>query len=335
MPRFRTPPQPMDPRLQSSSSMSAEFVELWPDHGVGKDRTHRSAAIVPHNGVTVVMLLNGAGLTVAAQHSDIVNVKEISNSIGPAHWKKELTAFLLHEGAQFLLDFSLIAAHPSVLGADRRFFALTGRRRGGMSGASITATNPKTGVKEASLTAVVLGPRVVKVSIQPLYHLDSSGNSVAHTKLKFDPLAMLAKMNEIWNPQANVSFQLTVTSPARIKKKLNPAVAIQDIQKDLQALKSPLADFAIFQVERALDDRTPVNGVTDTVKAFCIVGDDRAEHTPAHEAGHYLGSFSGPAGWVAYGDVANSSDPASATLMGGAGEKIPFDDVLQYFNPRY
>jgi hypothetical protein len=170
---------------------------------------------------------------------------------------------------------------------------------------------------------------------------------IFHTKLSFDAQKLCSEMNLLWTPQANVVFELVSSSPAVIDDQVQIAkilglanqraplprqVDIIKFAPLFVKLKDPKAAYTIFLVERVAGGDL---GATISEQAFGLVGDDRTERTMAHEAGHWLGSFSGPTGWVRYG---HQSDRGSALLLmraGGAGWKIPFDQTLSHFNSNY
>ncbi len=78
---------------------------------------------------------------------------------------------------------------------------------------------------EATLKVIVLDKKTVKVAIRPVQvrndkQLLSLGNAA-------DPKKLLDEMNAIWNPQANVYFELGRTDPATIDGLSPQAEAIE------------------------------------------------------------------------------------------------------------
>lgn len=222
-------------------------------------------------------------------------------------------------------------------------------------GWKITARNSHT-KSVVTLEVAVLGERRIKLAVRPVQIParrpdggPAPGTRVLHSKKGFDINAMVATMNEIWTPQANVVFTLVSSEPVLIEDSAEiarildlrstdtaPLPAIVDLQKfkDLLAReKDKSADLTIFLVEQAADTNPKVRiphivaGASDSDHlGIALVGDDRINQPEvmAHEAGHFMG----------YPGTHPVSDPDALMRDGGAPAAwIPYDDVLKYFNP--
>ena len=100
-------------------------------------------------------------------------------------------------------------------------------------------------------------------------------------------------MNAIWNPQANVYFELGRTDAATIEG-LAPKADRLDMQKLPQGFldeRDSGAALTFFLVYAVRDGGTPALGVTTAVDRISLIADSRSDSTMAHEAGHFLGSL--------------------------------------------
>jgi hypothetical protein len=78
----------------------------------------------------------------------------------------------------------------------------------------VEAKKTKAREAEATLKVIVLDQKTVKVAIRPVQVRD--GKQLVSLGNAADPKKLLNEMNAIWNPQANVYFELGRTDPATI-----------------------------------------------------------------------------------------------------------------------
>jgi hypothetical protein len=331
--------------------MTAAFRELWSYSGVDDQRGKVAGMIVPADrGSNICRLVDGQNLEWAPKRSGVI-IDELNQSAMRA--EIALASAALSFGSPMGPVFG--AALANLLIGSPRFFKITANGRIGYQGVTLTATKAGASTPEAAIKIVPLGVRPVNLAIRPVQQMDKNGTLVNHSKIPFDTKALCKDMNSIWTPQANVVFTLVSSKPAVITDKNMADFAKQygypggtkdslpaavDIQAFTPLFKpflaeSPKANLTMFLVQKAKDGTGTPYGVTDTELGFSLIGDDRLYKTMAHEAGHWLGSFSGPAGWSTYGH-------AGPGLLMTDGEKdyqktpkIPFDDTISYFNARY
>jgi hypothetical protein len=328
--------------------MTAAFRELLSYSGVDDQRPKGPGMIVRVGGSNIVRLVDGQNLKWAPDRSGVV-IKELDQSAMMA--EIALVSAALSFGSP--MGPVLGAAFLSLSIGSPRFFKITADHRIGYNGVTLTARKAGASTPEAAIKIVPLGIRPVNLAIRPVQQKDKNGTLVNHSKIPFDTKALCNEMNSIWTPQANVVFTLVSSKPAVItdknmadfaklhgypggtKDSLPGAVDIQTFTPLFKPFltEPPKADITMFLVQKAKDGTDAPRGVTDTQLGFSLIGDDRWGGTMAHEAGHWLGSFSGPTGWSIYGHT------GPGLLMSDAGHqktlKIPFDDTLSYFNSRY
>ncbi|MGH9740744.1 MAG: hypothetical protein ACRD51_00160 [Candidatus Acidiferrum sp.] len=301
----------------------AKFGQVWPCDGVDE---HTAAGhvgiIVPLRGSNNVILMDGSALKVSSTRSPAVQVQEIDDPHAHPIWADLVVAAL--------------AIGKLKVGAIR-VFKVTGNSLVGIDVAEIRATNAHTSKVEATLKVIVLRQKLIRISIRPVQIHDELGHVLSFTNAPVDARKLLDQMNAVWEPQANVVFDLGKTDPALIDG-LSPKAIGADIQNptllaSFMSKKDPAADFTAFLVRRALDGNSQVSGVTNSEAGFALISDDRSDRTLAHEAGHFLGSLNAHGKFShRYGD--RGLDPDLLMRGGGAGRKIPFGLVTD-FNKGY
>ena len=102
---------------------------------------------------------------------------------------------------------------------------------------------------------------------------------------------------------------------------------------ELRDNEKPKADFTIFIVHRIDDGGFAAFGKTHLKSGFALVSDavhNENDSTMAYEIGHYFGT-------LGKGSLYDDNNTSKDLLMsqGTDGTKIPFDDVIKYFNPNY
>jgi hypothetical protein len=162
---------------------------------------------------------------------------------------------------------------------------------------------------------------------------------------------LLNRINAVWTPQANIVFALASFDPAPLDDQaaianalgssspnpiVPPRIEFDDFVGMFEKLKDkekPKADFTIFMVHRITHGGYGVFGITRQKDGFALVSDDGRDedmHTMAHEIGHYFGT-------LGKGRVYDDDNTSEDLLMsqGTDGTKIPFEDVIKYFNKNY
>ena len=96
------------------------------------------------------------------------------------------------------------------------------------TGVRVEAKKTKAREAEATLKVIVLDKKTVKVAIRPVQVRD--GKQLVSLGNAADPKKLLNEMNAIWNPQANVYFELGRTDAATIDG-LSPQADAIEMQK--------------------------------------------------------------------------------------------------------
>jgi hypothetical protein len=330
--------------------MTAAFRELWSYSGVDDQRPKGPGMIVPVGGSNIVRLVDGQNLKWAPDRDGVV-IKELDQSAMMA--EIALLSAALSFSSPMGPVFGVALASLSI--GSPRFFKITANHKIGYNGVTLTARRAGASTPEAAIKIVPLGIRSVNLAIRPVQQKDKNGALVNHSKIPFDTKALCNEMNSIWTPQANVVFTLVSSKPAVITDKdmadfaklhgypggtndsLPGAVDIQTFTPLFKPFlaEPPKADLTMFLVQKAKEGTSTPLGVTDTQLGFSLIGDDRLYKTMAHEAGHWLGSFGGPAGWSTYGHAGPGLLMSDGQTDYQRTPKIPFDDTVTYFNARY
>lgn len=278
--------------------------------------------VVPLRGSNVVILADGPTLHVESTVRPAVQVEEITDPRTHPIWSKLIAA---------TLSFENLKARAI------RVFKVSANSLVGIDVAKVVAKNDRPSRVEATLKVLVVKQKLIKISIRPTQVRDGPRNIVGFTNSNASAQSLLDQMNLVWEPQANIVFQLARTDPALIDG-LSPTSAGADIQNSAMAAsfksnKDPAADLTVFLVRRAFDGAIPVSGVTDAKAGFALIGDNRSETTLAHEAGHFLGALNEHGKFSQrYGH--QGTDPDLLMRDGGAGRKIPYGLVTD-FNKGY
>lgn len=321
--------------------MFASFQEILASAGVDDEAKPHAGMIVPLGGWNFVRLAGGADLRVPP----VVPLKIV-----------ELPGIMALALIEVASTFSKLprSLKPTAMFSDR-YFKVSGARAGS---AEVKAFKKGSSIPEAVLEVAVLRQKKVKLSIRPVQVRNSQGQWVFHSKIGFDANAMVEQMNSIWTPQANVVFELVSPAPVQIdddaeiarildlkqeKASLPQRVVFPHFADLFSRLKEPKADLTMFLVERCGDggkldapykNALDVAGTTDAERGISLISDARRALPDllAHEAGHFIGSFRTARGqFVRFGHMGGTRD-----LMqngGSATARIPFNDVISYFNP--
>jgi hypothetical protein len=294
--------------------MAAMFRQVAAYSGVDEKLPSGAQGIViPSGGSTLVILEGGNGLDVQSTLSSKVHVYEFKTK-------------------QERAEAARNASNPS--DAIRRFdtgswriFSIKGDTPVGFDTVKVEAKNTAHNA-EATLKVIVLDKKTVKVAIRPVQVRD--GKQLVSLGNAADPDKLLKEMNAIWNPQANVYFELGRTDTATIDG-LAPK-AIIEMQKlpqrflDERDSGSALTFFLVYAVT---DGGTPDHGATISKDRVSLIADSRSDSTMAHEAGHFLGSLNEKGNYSSqYGHPEKSQE----MLMHAdhTGNKIPYSAVPNF-----
>jgi hypothetical protein len=334
--------------------MAAAFREVLAAYGVDED-VKNPAMMIPLHGSNVVALEGGPDLIVVP-----VNDRKKALKIEKID-KGQLAQFMT--GANKLSNW---AREVKALSKDTTYFKITGAGLSGHDGVILNAVNPSTPKKsEATITAVVLGEKVVKIAIRAVQTSGDKGVWINHGKKTFDAKELHDQMNAVWVPQANLRFELESTGPFQIEEKeladelKRTGYTRDDFLKDihLEAFEPLFSKnsvdkknyFTIFLVQSFVT-RPPTQksggehpaGGTPLKGHFCLVA-DRMERdpvreaknvptipgiVPAHEAGHFMGS---PGHVASHHGVMLMAEGGPTTGFG----KVTVELILQEYNANY
>jgi len=296
--------------------MAATFREVAAYSGVDENLpTGGQGIIVPSGGSTLVILEGARGLDVQSTIPSKVHVYEFK--------KKEERA-----------EAARSASNPAE--AMRRFdedswriFRIKADAPVGFDKVKVEAKNTNTHKTEATLKVIVLNKKTVKVAIRAVQVRD--GKQFVSLGNAADPKKLLNEMNAIWNPQANVYFELGRTDAATIDG-LSPqadAIEMQKLPKGFLDERDSGSALTFFLVRKVTNGGNADNGVTNARERVALIADSRSDSTMAHEAGHFLGALTAEGKYDSeYGHPEKSQE----MLMHAEhiGKKIPYAAVLKF-----
>jgi hypothetical protein len=296
--------------------MAATFREVVAYSGVDENLpTGGQGIVVPSGGSTLVILEDARGLDVRSTVPSKVYVYE---------FKKR----------QERAEAARNASNPSE--AMRRFdedswriFRIKADAPVGFDTVRVEAKNTKMRKAEATLKVIVLNKKMVKVAIRAVQVRDGKQHvSLDHAA---DPKKLLTEMNAIWNPQANVYFELGRTDAATIDG-VSPqadAIEMQKLPKGFLDERDSGSALTFFLVRKVTNGGNADNGVTNAKERVALIADSRSDSTMAHEAGHFLGALTAEGKYDSeYGHPEKSQE----MLMHAEhiGKKIPYAAVLKF-----
>jgi hypothetical protein len=321
----------------------ARFQEVSPFSGVDESVTP-TGIIVPWGpgNFNLVRLTGGLGIPVRPPLGSSITIDEMTGI--------DLLPIALQLGLSGVAAPSL----RTLLG--ERLFMISG---------TLPVSNVRVRAGSDTLRIAVLKPRPVKLSIRPVQVRDPNnpnGALVYHSKQPFDVNAMVAQMNNVWTPQANVVFTLVSSTPVPLidEPKLAKIMGLTEEERpavlpeavNMTQFKGLLidnrdknADLTMFLVERVAEGQvrnlTYTGGLTHLEPGFAIslISDSRTKEPllkllMAHEAGHFVGN-------MAHTDDAEDEkfrplDKRKQLMVNGGAslgyQLIPFDLVIQRFN---
>src|ERR1700730_4310323 len=296
--------------------MAATFREVVAYSGVDENLpTGGQGIVVPSGGSTLVILEDARGLDVRSTIPSKVHVYE---------FKKRL------ERAEAARN----ASNPSE--AMRRFdedswriFRIKAGAPVGFDKVRVEAKNTKTRKAEATLKVIVLDKKTVKVAVRPVQVRD--GKQLVSLGNAADPQKLLDEMNAIWNPQANVYFELGRTDAATIDG-LSPqadAIEMQKLPKGFLAARESRSALTFFLVRKVTDGGTADKGATNAKERLSLIADNRSDSTIAHEAGHFLGALTAEGKYDSeYGHPEKSEE--MLMHVHHIGKKIPYSAIPKF-----
>jgi hypothetical protein len=322
------------------------FRELLRCSGVDEEATP-PGIMVPLGGSNVVLLdTDGADVEVGAR-SRAIRVKEIDGA----------------EIRKKLIETNIAVNQPGIDSAFRdamlptsmfwyykpRIFEIRSHKLPvSFPGAEVWAKQKGRGA-ETKLKVVVLEEKKVKVAIHNVLVTGPDGKSALHSKQRCDPQQEVKNMNAVWNPQANVSFELVSSTDVivdlrdqAIRSKLGRALGLSDpggavIAPNIQPGKlggffkelAPSAAAISFFYVGALAGGS---SGTATPSGVFVSESQKGMTTFAHEAGHFLRNKASNGAWTNKGHTYNkNSDQDVRELMrdGGAGWKVTWRMVKE------
>jgi hypothetical protein len=300
--------------------MAAMFREVAAYSGVDeKLPTKGQGIVIPSlttnpGASTLVILEGGNGLTVQSTLPAQVHVYEFKTK-------------------QERADATRNATNPSdairrLEAGSWRIFSIKGDVPVGIDKVKVEAKNNANNA-EATLKVIVLEKKTVKVAIRLVKVRD--GKQLVSLGNAADPDKLLKEMNAIWNPQANIYFELGSTDPATIEG-VSPQAEYFEMQKLPDGFLKERDDHSaltFFLVHRVRDGGTPDNGATTAKDRISLIANSRSDSTMAHEAGHFLGSLNEKGNYSSkYGHPENSQEMLMHAQH--TGNKIPYSAVPNF-----
>ena len=296
--------------------MAATFREVTAYSGVDENLpTGGQGIVVPSGGSTLVILQDGRGLDVQSTLPSKVYVYEFKT-------RQERAGAVRN------------ASNPSE--ATRRFdddswriFRVKADAPVGFDKVKVEAKRTKADKAETTLKVIVLDKKTVKVAIRPAQVRD--GKQLVSLGNAADAQKLLDEMNAIWNPQANVYFELGRTDAATIEG-LSPqadAIEMQKLPKGFLDERDSGSALTFFLVRKVTNGGTVDKGATNAKERVSLIADGRSDSTMAHEAGHFLGALTAEGKYDSeYGHP--EKDQEMLMHVHHVGKKIPYAAVLKF-----
>ena len=296
--------------------MAANFREVAAFSGVDEKLPSGGQGIViPSGGSTLVILENAKGLDVRSTLPSKVHVYEFTTKQERAGAAKNAS-----NPAEALRRFEEDSW---------RIFRIKADAPVGIDKARVEAKNTKTGRAEATLKVMVLNKKTVKVAIRAAQVSD--GKQLVRLGSAADPQKLLDEMNAIWNPQANVYFELGRTDAATIDG-LSPqaeSIEMEKLPKDFLDGRDSGSALTFFLVRKVTNGGQADKGATNAKERVSLIADSRSDSTMAHEAGHFLGALTAEGKYSSeYGHPEKSQE--MLMHVHHTGKKIPYSAVPNF-----
>jgi hypothetical protein len=305
--------------------MATRFHAVFRYAGVDDGGDH-PGMIVPVGGSNLVAVEMAPGEELRSSRPHDLTIKEI----GAAEAAKD---DFTYERLFGLRDYAAYRDTPvrASLPSGARLFRIGVRKKIAIS--QFVSVHGSDGSVVEKFPVVGLEKKAVTVAIRPVKVLSDDGKTyVDHAKPGYVLKDIVEQMNLIWHPQANVVFTLVPAEPFRLPS-LPPVVVIETNRDVFAAAKERKAKYTMFLVKAVSSSGHDDNGVSDVANGFALLADKRSTRTAAHEAGHLMGSGSGPTGQMVFGHP--TKDPDRLMRDGGAARKLTFDEVVSHFNGNY
>lgn len=325
--------------------MALAFKEVWKDSGVdiGHAPAHANAAMVPSDGANL-LLLEGAGAPLKIKPDSHYTVKELGagNKAAIKTALREVPELAMRSKAEDatsllqLLPFvgdGVVAAFPTyrldeamqrARSGNARLLLLEGRRRG------FTKLEIQSGNAQTSILVWVRDGKSVPVNFHFVEDIGPNGKPRQRSKWQAAVAAQwIARLNDIYTPQANITFKLQSASTYPVKKTLPDSVAIGD-WPSLGTRASGAAQAHVYLVGKWRGDKNDPLGSMIKATREIVLDDqntpDEVITTLAHEFGHFLGAGSN----FGHPD-AGKKDFLMTTVNWRTGAHIP-QEYAQHFN---
>ena len=175
----------------------------------------------------------------------------------------------------------------------------------------------------------MLNKKTVKVAIRAAQVSD--GKQLVRLGSAADPQKLLDEMNAIWNPQANVYFELGRTDAATIDglSPLAESIEMEKLPKDFLDARDSGSALTFFLVRKVTNGGQADKGATNAKERVSLIADSRSDSTMAHEAGHFLGALTAEGKYSSeYGHPEKSQE--MLMHVHHTGKKIPYSAVPNF-----
>jgi hypothetical protein len=327
----------------------AAFQEVFRRSGIDERRSP-PGMVVPFGGDNIVALID-PGRKLKFESNAYVEIKEIDGAAIRTRVMQVRDTFSEPD-----IDSQLRAASlPATFNGDARFFEIKGRIKTGFPGPVVMARSANR-MNEPMLQVAVLPEIKVKVAMRNVMVAGSGGVPAFHAKTPCSEQDELLTMNRVWRPQANIAFELVPSewlviddSLDAVKQELADSIGTKDaslatfpgmvVVEKLKGFfakhKIPGAHLTIFCVDKIWSNGSSLNGQAVPSLGIAFISSQRGPSTSAHEAGHFLGSYSKSATkpWDSRGHTLERDRAEDIKMLmreGGAGWKIRFDLVKEF-----
>jgi hypothetical protein len=338
----------------------AAFQEVFRRSGID-ERHSPPGMVVPFGGANIVALIDPGRKLKVEQNPHALEIREIDGA--------EIRKRVMQVRDTFEPDVDKefkAASLPATFNGDARFFEIKGRKKLiALPGLTVVARSAgRKGGIEPKLQVAVLPEIKIKVAFRNVMVPGSGGAPAFHATKPCNEQDELLTMNQIWRPQANIRFERVPSdwlvidgSQAAVKQEIADATGMKDASLatfpdriEVEKLKGFFAKhkvqgahLTIFCVDKLWSDGSAPMGKFVRSLDIAFISSQRTPNTSAHEAGHFLGSYSKSATkpWDSQGHTLETDpkdprkvDRAEDTKMlmrgGGAGWKIPFKLVKEF-----
>jgi hypothetical protein len=340
----------------------AAFQEVFRRSGVDERRSPPGMVVPFGVGGNIVALIDPGRKFKVEQNPHALEIRELDGA--------EIRKRVMQVRDTFDPDVDKefkAASLPATFNGDARFFEIKGRKKLiPFPGLEVVARSAgRKGGIVPKLQVAVLPEIKIKVAFRNVMVPvpGSVGPPAFHAKKPCTELDELLTMNSIWQPQANIRFELVPSdwlviddSQAAVKKELADAFGMKDAslatfpdEIEVEKLKGFFAKhkvkgahLTIFCVDKLRSKSGSPMGKFVRSLDIAFISSQRTPNTSAHEAGHFLGSYSKSETkpWDSEGhtleidpktrEVDRAEDTKMLMRGGGAGWKIPYNLVKEF-----